>query len=50
MDSETDELIARWILAFCEPPPPVDADLMRQVLAEHEARPYGRNGGGLSGA
>ncbi len=42
MDNETNRLIERWILAFCEPPPLIDAELMRRVLAEHEARPYGQ--------
>ena len=36
MDSETERLIDRWILAFCEPPPLVDAELMRRVLADYE--------------
>ena len=38
MSEDTDRLVDRWILAFCEPPPLVDAELMRLVLAEHDAR------------
>jgi len=47
MDIKADGLIERWILAFCEPPPLVDAELMRRVLADHEARPLekDRDGG-----
>ncbi len=42
MDIETDGLIERWILAFCEPPALIDAELMRRVLADHEARTAGQ--------
>jgi hypothetical protein len=34
MTNEERELVDRWILAFCEPPPVVDAELMRRLLAE----------------
>lgn len=34
MTDEERELVDRWILAFCEPPPVVDAELMRRLLAE----------------
>lgn len=34
MDRETEMLVERWILAFCETPPLLDADLMRRVLEE----------------
>ena len=47
MDSETKRLIERWILTFCEPPALIDAELMRRVLAEHEARPFGQDVGGF---
>ncbi|MES2833259.1 MAG: hypothetical protein V4707_00975 [Pseudomonadota bacterium] len=43
MDGETNRLIEHWILTFCEPPPLIDVELMRRVLAEHEARPYGQD-------
>lgn len=36
MDIETERLIERWIIAFCEAPPLVDAELMRMVLAQYE--------------
>ncbi|HEY1224432.1 MAG TPA: hypothetical protein VGE54_04310 [Brevundimonas sp.] len=42
MDADGERLLERWILAFCEPPPLIDVELMRRVLAEHEARPYGQ--------
>ncbi len=38
MDAETECLIQRWIIAFCETPVLVDAELMRIVLADVEAR------------
>ena len=38
MDDDTRKLIDRWILAFCEPPPLIDAELMRRVLADYEDR------------
>ena len=34
--TETDKLIERWILAFCEPPPLVDRELMTRLLTEFE--------------
>lgn len=34
MTDEERDLVERWILAFCEPPPVVDAELMRRLLAE----------------
>ena len=39
MDAETEHLIQRWILAFCEAPILIDAELMRMVLADIEANP-----------
>lgn len=36
MDDEVDDLIQRWIIAFCEVPVMVDPDLMRIVLADVE--------------
>lgn len=39
MNDETERLIQRWIIAFCEVPILVDEDLMRTVLADVEARP-----------
>ena len=36
MDQEQTALIKRWIQTFSEPPPLVDVELMRIVLAEHE--------------
>ena len=39
MDAETESLIQRWIIAFCEMPALVDAELMRMVLADIEANP-----------
>jgi hypothetical protein len=38
MNEEIERLVERWILAFCEPPPLVDPELMRLVLAEHEGK------------
>jgi hypothetical protein len=38
VDTETERLIQRWITAFCEVPILVDADLMRTVLADVEAK------------
>lgn len=40
MDQETTALVERWILTFLEPPPLLDAELMRTVLAEHESRSW----------
>lgn len=37
MDTETEALIQRWIIAFCEIPALVDPELMRRVLADLEA-------------
>lgn len=37
MDSETRTLVQRWILAFCEAPVLIDAELMRRVLDDMEA-------------
>jgi hypothetical protein len=34
MDEDLNRLTERWILAFCEAPPILDAELMRQVLDE----------------
>lgn len=39
---ETERLMERWILAFCEPPPLLDAELMARLLAEHEAKETAR--------
>lgn len=36
MDEETETLIQRWIIAFCEMPALVDKELMRAVLADME--------------
>ncbi|WGM30198.1 hypothetical protein KKHFBJBL_00414 [Brevundimonas sp. NIBR11] len=38
MDAETETLIQRWILAFCEAPPLIDKELMRAVLADMEGK------------
>lgn len=38
MSEEIERLVERWILTFCEPPPLVDPELMRLVLAEHEGK------------
>jgi hypothetical protein len=38
LDSETSSLVQRWIIAFCEAPVLIDADLMRQVLDDVEGR------------
>lgn len=34
MDQETEALTAAWLAAFGEPPPLVDPELMRPLLAE----------------
>ncbi len=39
MDAETEGLIQRWIIAFCEMPVLIDPELMRAVLADVEAEP-----------
>jgi hypothetical protein len=36
LETETDRLIQRWILTFCEMPVLVDPELMRVVLADVE--------------
>lgn len=36
MDTETEALIQRWIIAFCEAPALIDKELMRAVLADME--------------
>ena len=41
MDDETRKLLDRWIIAFLDPPVVLDADLMRLILDEHEARQRG---------
>ncbi|MFA4893578.1 hypothetical protein [Brevundimonas sp.] len=38
MDIETKVLVQRWIIAFSETPILIDAELMRRVLSDHEAR------------
>ncbi|WP_263972982.1 hypothetical protein [Brevundimonas goettingensis] len=38
MSQEAERLTEQWILTFLEAPPLVDVELMRMVLAEHEAR------------
>jgi hypothetical protein len=38
MDAETERLIQRWIIAFCEVPALVDKELMRAVLADMEVK------------
>ncbi|MFC5342661.1 hypothetical protein ACETK8_05890 [Brevundimonas staleyi] len=38
MDEDTDALIQRWIIAFCEMPALVDPELMRAVLADMETQ------------
>ena len=38
MDDETERLIRRWMIAFCEMPVLIDAELMRSVLDEAESR------------
>lgn len=37
MTEETKRLVERWILTFCEPPPLIDPELMRHILANHAA-------------
>ena len=43
MDTETQALVQRWILAFCEAPVLVDADLMRRVLDDVETAAESRH-------
>lgn len=38
VSQEAERLTEQWILTFLEAPPLVDVELMRMVLAEHEAR------------
>lgn len=38
MTDDAVRLLERWILAFCEPPPLIDVELMTRMLAEHEGR------------
>ena len=41
---QTDEeraLVEQWILIFCEAPPVIDVELMRRLIAEHQAEPQG---------
>ena len=38
MDVETEALIQRWIIAFCEVPALIDKELMRAVLADMETK------------
>ncbi len=38
MDPDTKRLLDRWIQTFLEPPPLLDAALMRRVLDDHERR------------
>lgn len=38
MHDEDRKLLDRWILTFLEPPPVVDPELMRRLLAEHDAK------------
>lgn len=38
MGLDADDLLERWILAFCEPPPVLDPELMIRLLAEHETK------------
>ena len=33
--NELEQLVEQWILAFCEAPPLLDAELMRATLAEY---------------
>ena len=42
MEDDVERLVERWILAFCEPPPLVDAELMRRMLADHAEREQAR--------
>jgi len=42
VSEEIERLMERWILAFCEPPPLLDAELMARLLAEHEAKETAR--------
>ena len=35
MDEDTQRLVERWIMTFCEAPVLIDAELMRRVLAQY---------------
>lgn len=39
MTEETEALVRRWILRFCEMPVLIDPELMCRVLADAEAKP-----------
>jgi hypothetical protein len=39
MDADLETLVDRWMLAFCEAPVLVDADLMRAVLDDLQTTP-----------
>lgn len=45
MSNDERDLLERWILTFCEPPAIVDAELMRRLIAEEQARQETRGGG-----
>jgi hypothetical protein len=38
MTDDTEALVRRWILRFCEMPVLIDPELMRRVLADAEAK------------
>ncbi len=38
MTNEERDLVERWILTFCEAPVMIDAELMRRLIAEEQAR------------
>lgn len=42
MDDELKRITERWILAFCEAPILLDAELMRRLLAERERSEEGQ--------
>lgn len=41
MTDEERALVEQWILIFCEAPPVIDVELMRRLIAEHQAKPQG---------
>ncbi|WP_312735374.1 hypothetical protein [Brevundimonas sp.] len=41
MTDEERALVEQWILIFCEAPPVIDVELMRRLIAEHQAEPQG---------
>ncbi|WP_312595208.1 hypothetical protein [Brevundimonas sp.] len=41
MTDEERDLVEQWIMIFCEAPPVIDAELMRRLIAEHQAEPQG---------